>query len=97
VQQHYLVMWPIDIWADTPKEAAQHALEIQRDLKSIATLFDVKDGAGKWTQIDLREDPEKELRALWTKNCVPQATQDEIIREIGKKAKPGAIAGPFKI
>ena len=40
--QTYRVKWDIDIQADTPREAAQKALEIQRDPESIATMFDVE-------------------------------------------------------
>jgi hypothetical protein len=35
------VKWEIDIDAATPQEAAQKALEIQRDPDSIATVFEV--------------------------------------------------------
>lgn len=38
---NYLVAWYIDIEADSPKEAAEEALRIQRDPSSIATVFDV--------------------------------------------------------
>lgn len=44
----YLVTWEIDIEADSPREAAEAALHIQRDPDSIATVFKV-DGQ----QIDL--------------------------------------------
>ena len=37
----YLVSWKIDIEADSPRQAAQTALEIQRDPESIAVFFDV--------------------------------------------------------
>lgn len=37
----YRVAWIIDIDADTPREAAQLALDIQRDSDSIATCFAV--------------------------------------------------------
>lgn len=37
----FKVFWEIDIEADTPVEAAQKALEIQRDEESIATVFTV--------------------------------------------------------
>ncbi len=53
MEQHYLVNWPIDIWAETPEEAARQALKIQSDPKSIATVFDVKDDSGTETTIDL--------------------------------------------
>ena len=38
----YLVTWKISIEAETPKQAAKKALEIQRDKKSIATVFEVE-------------------------------------------------------
>lgn len=37
----YRVVWEIDIDADTPKEAAEEALRIQRDPESIAIFFKV--------------------------------------------------------
>ena len=41
---NYLVCWEIDIIADTPEQAAQDALRIQRDCNSIATVFEVIEG-----------------------------------------------------
>lgn len=37
----YSVSWEIEIEADSPREAAQEALAIQRDPNSIATVFSV--------------------------------------------------------
>ena len=37
----YLVKWEIDIWANSPKEAAKEALKIQRDPNSKAVVFKV--------------------------------------------------------
>lgn len=37
----YLVTWEINICAETPSEAADEALRIQRDIESSATVFDV--------------------------------------------------------
>lgn len=37
----YLVTWKIYIPAETPEEAAEKALEIQRDPTSLATVFEV--------------------------------------------------------
>ena len=36
------VTWEIDVDADTPREAAQRALEIMQDPESIATVFEVR-------------------------------------------------------
>jgi len=53
---HYRVMWEIDIDADTAKDAAKMALKIQRDCKSIATVFDVKNYVtDKIKRIDLNK------------------------------------------
>lgn len=49
----YLISWEIGLVADTPEEAAQQALEIQRDPNSMATVFDVTDENGETTRVDL--------------------------------------------
>ena len=49
------VRWEIDVDAQTVKEAAQKALEIQRDPQSIATVFDVRH-QGKRIRVDLMDD-----------------------------------------
>lgn len=38
----YAVTWEIELEAETPKEAALKALQIQRDPDSLATVFTVK-------------------------------------------------------
>ncbi len=40
-QDHYRVTWVIDVFAATPREAAQEARAIQLDSGSIATVFRV--------------------------------------------------------
>lgn len=55
----YLVTWQIDIEADTPREAARLALDVQRDHTSIALVFDVRqDGEDEATRVDLAEADE---------------------------------------
>jgi hypothetical protein len=49
----YSVNWKIDIEAESPVEAARQALEIHQDPNSTATVFDVYDGQGNYTRIDL--------------------------------------------
>lgn len=54
----YLVTWTIDIDADSPREAAEKALAIQRR-QSIATVFAVKDKHGRGqrtTMVDLNPE-----------------------------------------
>ena len=53
--QEYRVMWEIDIYANSSKEAAEEALRIQRDEDSIATVFEVKDENGCSQIIDLED------------------------------------------
>lgn len=48
----YRVRWEIDIEANTPQQAAQEALVIQRDPNSNATVFDVEDSRGVSIEID---------------------------------------------
>lgn len=49
----YRVTWTIDIEAGSPIEAADKALDVQRDRMSIATVFEVKDEYGTTTEVDL--------------------------------------------
>ena len=49
----YRVRWEIDVDGDTPREAAEKALEIQRDQLSTATVFQVEVGEEEWEEIDL--------------------------------------------
>lgn len=42
--RQYRVIWEIDIDADSPREAAEKAREIQRDAGSVATVFTVRKG-----------------------------------------------------
>lgn len=61
----YTVSWIIQIEADTPEEAAQTALSIQRDPSSIATSFMVKEFAmddaapvpADWKRVVVEEEP----------------------------------------
>ena len=50
----YLVRWDIDIEATSPRDAAKKALEVQRDPKSIATVFFVRKHASDSRKPDLR-------------------------------------------
>lgn len=55
----YRVTWVIDLEADTPQQAAERALAIQRNPESIATVFDVCDDDGtNPIRIDLLETKE---------------------------------------
>ncbi len=40
--REFRVRWEIDLDADSPEDAARQALAIQRDLNSLATIFEVK-------------------------------------------------------
>ena len=51
---NYRVVWTIDLDAGTPREAAERALEIQRDPTSIALVFEVI-RKGLHVEIDLGE------------------------------------------
>jgi hypothetical protein len=46
----------MDIWADSPVEAARKALAVHRDRDSIATVFDVTGSDGCTQRIDLDEE-----------------------------------------
>lgn len=52
----YKVVWEIELDADTPVDAAQQAMDIQRDPASIATCFIIMDKQGNRHDVDLAED-----------------------------------------
>ena len=56
MEQRYLVIWEIDIYADSPREAAEKAWGHMRAPDSIANVFEVIDDKGVGTIIDLEED-----------------------------------------
>ena len=49
----YRVVWEIDIDAESFEDAAQKALDIQRDPESIATCFVITDEKGNRRNLDL--------------------------------------------
>lgn len=53
--QRYLVTWEIDIYADSPREAAEKAWEHMRVPDSSANVFNVIDKDGDKTTVDLEE------------------------------------------
>ena len=55
MQHRYLVTWEIDIYADSPLEAAEKAWGHMRAPDSIANVFNVLDKDGVGTIIDLEE------------------------------------------
>lgn len=56
MQQRYLVTWEMDIYADSPWEAAEKAWDHMRALDSSANVFEVIDANGVGTIIDLSEE-----------------------------------------
>ena len=52
----YHVVWEIDIYARSPREAVKEAQAIQQDKNTTATVFDVMEEDGdKTVRIDLAE------------------------------------------
>jgi hypothetical protein len=52
----YHVVWEIDVYAESPREAAKEAQAIQQDKDSMATVFDVtEEDSDKTVRIDLAE------------------------------------------
>ena len=57
--RRYLVAWLIDVWAETPQEAAEQADQARRRPGSIATVYTVLDrSTGKKIDVDLLERKE---------------------------------------
>jgi len=40
---------------------------------------------------------ESDLREMWSKRGIPKERQDELLKDVEEKAKPGAWIGPFQI
>jgi hypothetical protein len=55
MQTNYLVIWEVEMEADTPRQAAQKALEVMRDPESIGTVFKVIAADGEHV-VDLLEE-----------------------------------------
>ena len=52
----YHVVWEIDVYAESPREAAKEAQTIQQDKEAMATVFDVtEEDSDKTVRIDLGE------------------------------------------
>lgn len=56
MQHRYLVTWEMDIYADSPWEAAEKAWDYMRHPFSTANVFTVIDKNGVETIIDLLEE-----------------------------------------
>ena len=51
--KEYRVKWEIEVFADSPEDAARWALATLRDLDSTATVFDVKRHRRRTVRVDL--------------------------------------------
>jgi hypothetical protein len=51
--KEYTVKWEMQLYASSPQEAAEEAREIQLDIYSEATFFDVEDSSGVITGVEL--------------------------------------------
>ena len=58
MEQRFHVVWEIDIYAETPREAAQRAFEHMQDAFTTANYFEVFDQDGNKTAVDLEEGDE---------------------------------------
>lgn len=59
-KKEFHVKWEIEVWAESPYEAAVEALKIQRDPASAATLFEVAVPGG-WRHVDAALTKEEDL------------------------------------
>ena len=62
----YRVKWELDVEADTPEQAAQKALQVQRDPESMAAVFEVFNDKESLGMFDL--DRLEELLVFVLKN-----------------------------
>jgi len=62
-QREYVVYWKIEMPGSSPEDAARGALEAQRDPRSMATVFAVRDNqAGRCWRVDLDADEGQRVR-----------------------------------
>lgn len=92
---NYLVRWEIDIEADTPREAAVKALEIQRDTESIATVFHVfvtdEIAGAHIDRIDLGADEGADVWRCQESACRWQGSVEDVTED-GKCPTCGGLA-----
>ena len=55
-EQRFHILWEIDEFAETPREAAEKAWERMRSPDSTACYFEVFDQDGVGTSVDLAEE-----------------------------------------
>ena len=56
MEQRFHVVWEIDIYAETPREAAEQAFAHMQRVNSTANYFEVYDQDGVRSIVDLMED-----------------------------------------
>lgn len=56
MEQRFHVVWEIDIYANTPREAAKQAFAHMQRLNTTANYFEVYDQDGEKTIVDLEEE-----------------------------------------
>lgn len=56
MEQRFHVVWEIDVYAETPREAAQQAFDHMQRVNTTANYFEVYDQDGEKTIVDLEED-----------------------------------------
>ena len=57
--QRFHVVWEIDIYAETPREAAQQAFACMQRVGSTSDYFEVFDQDGVKTDVDLSEESDE--------------------------------------
>lgn len=64
MEKHYQVSWEVDVYAETPQEAAEEAERVQIKQTSedgLRGVFDVTDEDGKIVRVDLEEGESHEM------------------------------------
>lgn len=56
MEQRFHVVWEIDCYAETPREAAEQAFAHMQRINTTANYFEVFDQDGNRTNVDLSEE-----------------------------------------
>jgi hypothetical protein len=60
-EKEYKVKWEIEVYADSPEEAAEKAFNIRTKQDTTATVYNVTDPDGNMIEVDLIEEEDEEF------------------------------------
>ena len=104
-QSKYVAQISLPFLSNIPKDPAMAVLEKEIfATESPRPRYQTPAAVPQVSRFLAQEDPEgeipdqeREFRDKWTRDGVPAARQEAILKELEEKAKPGAQIGPWKL